>query len=310
MRLAIGIAIIVVAVAAIVLVAVRSRRSRSERSDWLGELSEIRRSSLGDDEEVTGAIEAVTIRDAASIDERDATAGDDGGPVVPEAGPVDDQGVPASSEDAGPVEVTPEPGVDPDGDPAGEPGGDDDPVDADAEAVDDADATALTIDPTRTVSDAGTLFNEYDTGGDGRVRIQVTDPGGLRVVRIATSDDHGPGVAIDLRRGVLWFHAGATAPRIGCSVRVPAGWVTADGLVAILAEDEGWSYVMCLAGTASIRSRSADAPLRLVAGQIGRLHEAVSEVDVVDVGVEALESEGMVRRQRRLDAARDERRQL
>ena len=63
MPVAIVICIVVIVVAGAVSLIVRAARSRSEKSDWLGELSEIRRSSLGDDEEVTGALEAVTVMD-------------------------------------------------------------------------------------------------------------------------------------------------------------------------------------------------------------------------------------------------------
>lgn len=56
------VAAVVVAVVVVALVARRAVRSRSARTDWLGELSEIRRSSLGDDEEeVTGVLRVVTV---------------------------------------------------------------------------------------------------------------------------------------------------------------------------------------------------------------------------------------------------------
>ena len=58
----IGVVIVVGGIAAGV---VSGYRSRAAKSDWLGELSDIRRSSLGDDEEVTGALEAIHVEGSA-----------------------------------------------------------------------------------------------------------------------------------------------------------------------------------------------------------------------------------------------------
>ena len=54
---------VVLLAAALVAGVVTALRSREAKSDWLGELSDIRRTSLGDDEEVTGAIAAIPYDD-------------------------------------------------------------------------------------------------------------------------------------------------------------------------------------------------------------------------------------------------------
>jgi hypothetical protein len=59
----------IVVVGGIAMAVVGGYRSRSAKSDWLGELSDIRRSSLGDDEEVTGALEAIHVGDDEATDE-------------------------------------------------------------------------------------------------------------------------------------------------------------------------------------------------------------------------------------------------
>lgn len=342
MQLAIVIVVIVVVITVAVVFVVRAVRSRSERSDWIGELSEIRRSSLGDDEEVTGAIEAVTV-----VEDRPGTLP---GPASGASGPTGTGGRPAVSEvpavvtEAASVVDAPEgdaPGTDGSGsegsevDASGTDGSDGDLAEAEApdaavarterdeppgdpsEAGDpdpapDADPPGesrpgsdgprpgepVVCHPTRTVDDAGTTFHEYGTSDDARLRIEVTDPDRSRVV---TTGDTEAAFAVDLPGGVLWFRSDTATEE--CSIRIPAGWVTATGAAAVLADEQDWSYVMCLGGTASIRSRNGGPAVRLTAGQIGRLRPGESNVDLVEVGVEALESEGLVRRQRRLDAA-------
>ncbi len=255
MQLAIVIAVAVIVIALAVVLVVRGARTRSARSDWIGELSEIRRSSLGDDEEVTGAMEAVTIVDDP--------------PTEPDAGTTGD----------GADSATPAP--DPD---------------------DTVAARPVTDQPVRTIDDAGTRFNEYGGPDASRLRVELTGATGLRVVATTGSDDDS--FAVDLPQGILWFHTASKGPASGCSVRIPAGWVTADGVLAVLADEQGWSYAMCIGGTASVRSRAGGNAVRLVAGQIGRVRVGHPGVDLVEVGVDALESEGIVRRQRRLDTAR------
>lgn len=282
MQLAIVIVVVVVVLAAVVLFATRTWRSRTERTDWIGELSEIRRSSLGDDEEVTGAIEAVTIVDGepSAATSGDGTATDEGA-VDPATDDVEHSGPPADAvEDSG--------------------GRDPEQTRADGSDAPSVAPHTVTDRPTRTVTDAGTLFNEYGTVESSRLRVEITDPAALRVVTTGPDRDGGTSFAVDLPRGVLWFRAhGAGA----CSVRLHSGWVIADGVLAVLADDPGWSYVMCVEGTASIRSRSGGSPVRLTAGQIGRMRVGEPVVDLVDLGVEAIGSEGVVRRQRRLDTA-------
>lgn len=243
----VGLVIVVV----VVVLVVRSVRSRSARSDWLGELSEIRRSSLGDDEEVTGALQAI------SVDDDPATSDDE---------PVD--------------------AVDPDGDSGGEP----------------PDGPLLEPrSPVRTVTDAGTLFDEYEWPGTAQLRVDATDPRGLRVL----ADDRGRScrVAVDLPRGVLWFGSEADPEvTVSCTVRVPGGWVVAEGRLLVLADEGGWSYAMCLDGRAAVRPDASETRTPMVPGQIARIRAGTSDHDVVAVGPDALESEGLVRRQRRLDS--------
>ncbi len=232
MPLEIVIGVVVIVVVIVVVLGVRAVRSRSERSDWIGELSEIRRSSLGDDEEVTGALEAVTIVDRAD----EETAGG---------------------------------------------------------------AVAVTDAPTRTVEDAGTVFHEYVWPGLGRLRVDATDERGLRV--LVDDVDVPSRLAADLPRGMLWFRSLGTGVSGSCSVRTPAGWVMARGDLLIVASDVDWTYVMCLDGEATIRFGGDGPRSTMVTGQIGRIRVGSNDHDIVDVGADALESEGAVRRQRRLD---------
>ncbi|HET8929049.1 MAG TPA: hypothetical protein VFN21_00185 [Acidimicrobiales bacterium] len=235
----IGIVVIGVVVLVLIVLGVRAARSRTERTDWLGELSEIRRSSLGDDEEVTGALEAVSVIDDES-DEHDDPGADQG-----------------------------------------------------------ADRLQVVGEPTRTVIDAGTVFNEYDWPGFGVLRVDATEPRGLRVM--VDDADTPSSIVADLPGGVLWFRSlRGDTPR-SCSVRTSAGWVLARGDVLVLSGDDGWSYVMCLTGEATLRSDAEGSRSAMTAGQIGRIRVGAAEHDLVDVGVAGLESEGVVRRQRRLD---------
>lgn len=257
MELIIVIGVGVVVVVAVVALVVRGARSRSARSDWLGELSEIRRSSLGDDEEVTGALEAV------SIDE------DPPGEATP-----------AAEEEAG--EQDPDPSPVPTPSPA---------------------------TPLRTITDAGTLFDEYEWPGFATLRVDATDPRGLRV--LADDGSSSRRIVVDLRRGVLWFrNTSDGAPTDGsasCSARIPGGWVVADADLLVLADPTGWSYVMCLRGTLTIRLDTSGDRVGLTAGQVGRVRAGTADHDVVDVGVSAILSEDVVRRQRRLDHAHETR---
>lgn len=233
--LLIGIVVIGVVVLVLVVLGVRAARSRTERTDWLGELSEIRRSSLGDDEEVTGAMEAVSV-----IDDE-----------------VDDR-------------------------------------------ADDADTSLhIVAEPTRTVTDAGTAFNEYDWPRFGLLRVEATEPRGLRIM--VDDGDDPEGIVVDLPRGVLWFRSRPGDTRRACTARTPAGWVLARGDLLILSGDDDWSYVMCLTGEATLRSDADGSRSAMTAGQIGRMRPGSVEHDIVDVGATGLEGEGVVRRQRRLD---------
>jgi hypothetical protein len=154
----------------------------------------------------------------------------------------------------------------------------------------------VTAAPTRTVTDAGTTFHEYAWPGSGLLRVEATDPRGLRVM---VDDVDAPArLVAALPRGVLWFRSETSTP---CSVRTPAGWVMARGDLLIVASDADWTYVMCLDGTASIRFDGDGSRADMRGGQIGRIRFGTDDHDIVDVGAEALESEGAVRRQRRLD---------
>jgi hypothetical protein len=253
----------IVVVGGIVLAVVGGYRSRSAKSDWLGELSDIRRSSLGDDEEVTGALEAIHVDD----DE----VGDD--EVEAEDAPIDDQ------EPVVEVAAWPEP-------------------DSSASTV--SNLHSVTDSPDRTVEDAGAVFREYDRPGSSLLRIEATDPDGLRVL-VGGSDESRATCAVDLRRGVLWHLAAQNVVVEACSIRTPAGWVTTTGTMLVMVDATGWSYAMCLDGVATVEVSAEGHQARLEAGQIGRGRNGTVGFEVADVGVDALESEGAVRRQRRLD---------
>ncbi len=234
---------VVIVLVAIVAVVMSARRSRSARSDWLGELSEIRRSSLGDDEEVTGALEVISVDDPQGAG---ATGNDDPAPEAADDRPVE---------------------------------------------KDDPDATLL---------DAGATFWEWNRDVAGFLRVEATDPRGLRV--LSGVDGTGAGYAVSLPRGVLWHRSASPDSGASCSIRTPAGWIVTTGLVAILIDETEATYVLCLAGEATVRTDAGRA--RVKRGQIGRVVDAASAVQIADVGVDALESDSIVRRQRRLDSAR------
>lgn len=324
MVLFIVIAVVVVAVAALVVLVVRGVRNRSERDDWLGELSEIRRDSLGDDEEVTGALEAVVVEAGEPVELGERVESGESG--IDSADPVD---VLAEREGAerevaeGEVAVG-ETAEEPFGQLDEKPGEVPDVVPNHAEAVAPIVATGA---PARTITDAGTLFDEYDWPGFATLRVDVTEPRGIRVIldlhlgtetgqmaqeslEVATGAPGGeiPGeVMVDLPRGVLWFHPEQPDSDATCSVRIPGGWVRTRGSTAVLISED-WCFVMCVSGTASIRPAVVGEDgvdrVALAGGQLARLGVGdLAGCDVVDVGVDVLESDGVIRRQRRLDAS-------
>jgi hypothetical protein len=157
----------------------------------------------------------------------------------------------------------------------------------------------VTDAPTATFEDAGTVFHEYTWPGLGRLRVDATDERGVRVMVDAV--DAPTRLAADLPRGVLWFRSDGSKASTTCSVRTPAGWVMARGDLLIVASDVDWTYVMCLDGEATIRFGGDGPRSAMVSGQIGRIRAGSNDHDILDVGADALESEGAVRRQRRLD---------
>ncbi|MBS1848936.1 MAG: hypothetical protein JST73_11730 [Actinobacteria bacterium] len=298
---------IVVVVAAAVAFAIRAVRSRSARTDWLGELDEIRRASLGDDEEVTGALEAVIVDDADSDDWPDSE------PSVEDPEPVEDEDDADADGDADAhTDGTDEDG---DADPDGAAAASDDGV---IEATRDAASTDVETDvprptpkpvvvtgtPTRTVTDAGSLFNEYQWSGSGLVRVETTNPTGLRVVATEVVGDGDDGAArtdfaVDLPRGTLWLRSGPGNPT--CAVRTSGAWISASGVFLVVASEDEWTYVMCLEGEGTIQPHGNGRRETLHAGQLGRVRPDSDGCDVIETGIDALESEGAVRRQRRLD---------
>lgn len=275
--------VVMLALIVVVVLSVRAARSRSERSDWLGELSDIRRSSLGDDEEVTGALDAVAI-----VDDGDGAFADpDGGST----GPGVDRDV------AGVEPVTDDAGGAIDVDDADGPTD----VDASAEMLDGArsDPVAVTDTPHAAVDDAGSRFHEYTWPDRCDLRVDVTDARGLRIM--ADTPDAPGRLVIDLPRGTLWFRSQVADAPTTCLVRTPGGWVFADGALLIVASETDWTYVMCLEGSGSIRIDGDQPRATMTRGQIARLRSGTGEHEVLDVGDDALESEGAVRRQRRLD---------
>jgi hypothetical protein len=270
----------IVVVGGIAMAVVGGYRSRSAKSDWLGELSDIRRSSLGDDEEVTGALEAIHVGDDEATDED--TPPDEQEPVIE-------------------VAAWPEPEPEPEPESPAEAA----PAFADAAERSSSAATvpnlhSVTDAPDRTVEDGGAVFREYDRPGSSLLRIEATDPDGLRVL-VGGSDEHRATCAVDLRRGVLWHLAAQNVIAEACSIRTPAGWVTTTGTMLVMVDATGWSYAMCLDGVATVEVSAEGHQARLEAGQIGRGRNGTVGFELADVGVDALESEGAVRRQRRLD---------
>ena len=128
----------------------------------------------------------------------------------------------------------------------------------------------------------------------------ASDPEGLRVL-IGGSDERRATCAVDLPRGVLWHRAAQDDIAEACSIRTPAGWVTTTGTMLVMVDDTGWSYAMCLDGVATVEVTSGGQQARLEAGYIGRGRNGTVGFELANVGVDALESEGAVRRQRRLD---------
>ena len=255
------IVIVVVVVLAAVTAVVLLRRSRSARSVWLGELSEIRRSSLGGEDEVTGALDAIDDH-SSSADDRDEEPVDGGG-------------------DGG------------EGEPVADSARDGEATDASVPSL-----LEVTGDPDRTISEAGTTFAEYDRGDSGILRVQQSAADGLRVF---VTDSAGPTrCAVRLPRGILWFHDPESVDQFTCTVRTSAGWVAANGTLFVLVEPR-WTYVMCLAGSAAVHGPEVVGRVTLKAGQVGRFHADSTGPEVAVVGVDALESEGVIRRQRRLD---------
>ena len=78
-------------------------------------------------------------------------------------------------------------------------------------------------------------------------------------------------------------------------------WITQLDPDLVMVDATGWSYAMCLDGVATVEVSAEGHQARLEAGQIGRGRNGTVGFEVADVGVDALESEGAVRRQRRLD---------
>lgn len=351
----------VLVVGALIVIVVSLFRSRSARTDWLGELSDIRRSSLGDDDEVTGALEAIpggdydddtgpendvsTVAPGFLVDETPIDGpSSDGisdvdepvGDVDPTVGDVGAVSEPSGADGVVPVEST-EPfaagsevaEVDPPGQliaaPAEATVADPPDVEADPEpaepavnvetvepaVVEHSDVSeaglpplrVVTDQPDRTVFDGDTTFHEYDRPDGAVLRVDATSTDALRVVvgEIASGPDT---CAVDLVGGTLWFRPGAgDRPSLSCSVRTPAGWVTtSDAVVLVQVEPNGWSYAMCLEGTAALDHSDHDLKVVLEAGQIGRGRGGGSGFEVAKVGVDTLEHEDVVKRHRRLDA--------
>lgn len=279
-----------VAVAVVILMSVRALRSRSARSDWIGELSEIRRSSLGDDQEVTGALETV------KVIADDAFAGE---PVVDSPSEPRADSQPGSERDS-----EPGPEVDPESErdrvPDSEPDladGSERYAEADSDVEPEPSPVSVTDAPRRTVTDAGTLFNEYDWPGFGMLRVEATDPLGLRVLLDAASSENQ--VLVDLPRGVAWFRSPPSRNGDSCTVRTPDGWVTGRGTLLVLVDSADLAYAMCLEGDASARSARGGRWTAFGAGSIARISS--DEVGVIDLEPSVLEGEDVVRRQRRLD---------
>lgn len=250
MQIAILIVVVLIVVVLVFLGIRRARRSRSAKEDWLGELSEIRRSSLGDDEEVTGVIEAVSVT-----------------------------------------------------------------TEADSAPPPETASTSLTDAPTREVRDAGTVFNEYAWPGFALLRVDVTDPHGLRVIADMSGPDGASDaearrpdqvpdqVMVDLPRGLAWFRSEPAGVSRDCTIRTPAAWVAVRGVALVVASDDDWCYVMCLDGEVTVRRHSGGDRVKVGSGGIARFRLDHDTVEVTEVGIAALESEGVLRRQRRLDAS-------
>jgi hypothetical protein len=333
--LAVSVAVVAAVIVAVVVVVAlgfaltAAMRNRSAKSEWIGELSDIRMSSLGDDDEVTGALEAINVDDDHDLDPDGEPA--DAAPV--EGAPVEDAPVEGAPDvpavDASTGETVQPPATSPLEDPAAdfreevsdpvvdsaaeEPAAEPPTEDSDrfADETAESEATSTVSDlrpvtnmPDRTVDDAGVVFYEYDRPDGALLRIEATDPTGLRVL-VGQTDTRRATCAVDLPRGVLWHRGASGAVSEACSIRTPSGWVTTTGTLLVLVDATGWTYAMCLSGVATAECLPDGAQRRLATGEIGRGRVGTVGFEITTVGPDALESEGAVRRQRRLDGSVD-----
>ena len=289
----VGIALVVGAAVITVLTLFRSKVARSE---WLGELDDIRRTSLGGTEEVTGAMQAIGPKDDLS-DQSDGTEG------TSAHGHFDAAEWPAERE-GGDAAVGEEPST---------------PAVTEVPVAEEVDVTSIVEQPTKPDTPTGAArldvvtdqpdrmfeegrsnFSEFDRADGAVVRIDMSEPEGIRVVNGVDSVGAAT-CAIDLPHGLLWHRPGST-PHEVCSVRTPAGWINATGAtVLVQVEEGGWSYAMCLDGDASLETMPDGAYVPFPPGHIGRGKAEGGGFEITKVGHEALESEGAVRRQRRFD---------
>ncbi len=257
---------LIAVIAAVAVAVVNGARSRSAKSDWLDELDEIRLSSLGDDQEVTGALHAVPAEVALAPD---FDHGDEH--------PSDRDGEPGQNE----VELEPTKVV----------------VEAE-ESIQEESASPLrreaaNVQPIER-DDAGMLFHEYAWDETCLLRVDATNPEGLRVV--ANADDSGGVCTVDLPRGSLW-HRGPNDAKF--SVQTTDGLIQGFGTCAV-AVDENWTFAICLEGEMSLRHLGTDE-VDLAAGCIGRMGHDDAQVQVMNAGFDALEDQDIVKRHRRLD---------
>lgn len=253
--------------AAVVVAVVNGVRSRSAKSDWLDELDEIRLSSLGDDQEVTGALHAVPAEvalapDIAQIDEPPSDIRTEFGQHAEEVEPIS-----ADVEDETSLQE----------DSASSPGRD-----------------TASVELTER-DDGGILFYEYTWDESCLLRVEATNPEGLRVV--VNIDETDEICSIELPRGNLW-HRGPDDAKF--SVQTTDGSIQGLGTCAV-AVDESWTFALCLEGEMILR-RDGTGPVDVVAGCIGRMGHDDAQVQVMNVGLNALEDQDIVKRHRRLDA--------
>ena len=287
---------IVLVVGAAVITVLTLFRSRVARSEWLGELDDIRRTSLGDTDEVTGAMQAVGPKEDLS-DQSDGPADASAHghfdaakwPTEPEPGDSATSQEPVASEVAEVVvaeNVEAAPVVEAPVEPGTQPG---------ASRLD-----VVTDRPDRHFAEGHTKFSEFDRANGAVVRIDMSEPEGIRVVNGVDATGAAT-CAVDLPHGLLW-HRSRSTPHEMCSVRTPAGWINVTGAtVLVQVEEAGWSYAMCLEGDASLETMPDGAYVPFPPGHIGRGKAGQGGFEITKVGHEALESEGAVRRQRRFD---------